>query len=77
MFTQRRNDDLEYTQAIVKLFTQMGSEFLAGRGKNPNVYGDFSFTAKAPHSQILEHAQQLWLRRCGISPISSRNKVPP
>ena len=63
MFTQRRNYDLEYTQPIVKFFAQMRSQFLTGRGKHPSVYGDFLLTAKPSHSQVLENAQQLWLRR--------------
>ena len=61
--TQRRNYDLEYTQPIVKLFAQMRSEFLTGRGKYPSVYRDFLLAAKPPHSQVLENAQQLRLRR--------------
>ena len=78
MFAQRRNHDLEYAQPIVKFFAQMRSEFLTGRGKHPNVYRDFLLAAKASHAQVLENAQQLWLRRLsGISPISSRNNVPP
>ena len=63
MFTQRRNHDLEYAQPIVKFFAQMRSEFLTGRGKYASVYCDFVLTAKPPHSQVLENAQQLWLRR--------------
>jgi hypothetical protein len=63
MFPQRRNHDLEYAQPIVKFFAQMRSEFLAGRGKYPGVYCDFVLAAKPPHSQVLENAQQLWLRR--------------
>src|ERR1035437_6975071 len=62
MFTQRRNYDLEYTQTIVKFFAQMRSEFLTGRGKYPSVYCDFVLTAKSPHPQVLDNAQQLWLR---------------
>ena len=62
MFAQRRNYDLEYAQPIVKFFAQMRSEFLTGRGKYPSVYCDFVLTAKPPHSQVLENAQQLWLR---------------
>src|SRR5580658_1370242 len=62
VFTQRRNYDLKYTQPIVKFFAQMRSDFLTGRGKYPGVYCDFMLTAKPPHPQILENAQQLWLR---------------
>src|SRR5271157_349768 len=62
MFTERRNYDLEYTQAIVKFFAQMRSERLTGRGQYPNVHRDFVLTAQPPHSQVLENAQQLGLR---------------
>ena len=62
-FAQRRNYDLEYAQPIVELFSQMRSDFLTGRGKYPNVHCDFVFAAKPPHPQVLENAQQLWLRR--------------
>ena len=54
--------DLEYAQPVVKFFAQMRSEFLAGGGKHPGVYRDFVLAAKPPHAQVLEHAQQLWLR---------------
>jgi hypothetical protein len=45
----------------------MRSDFLTGRGKYPNVYCDFALTAKPPHPQVLENAQQLWLCRL-VSP---------
>ena len=60
---QWRNYDLEYAQPIVEFFSQMRSDFLTGRGKYPNVHCDFVFTAKPPHPQVLENAQQLGLRR--------------
>jgi len=40
----------------------MRCEFLAGGGKYPGVYCDFTLTAQAAHPQVLENAQQLWLR---------------
>src|SRR5512133_2227351 len=63
MFTQRWNYDLEYTQPVVKFFAQMRSEFLTRRGKYASVYRDFVLAAKSSHSQLLENAQQFWLRR--------------
>src|SRR5579871_1053602 len=64
MFTQRRNYDLKYTQAVVELFAQMRSDFLAGRRKHPGVHGDLMLSANSSYSQVLENAQQLWL--CGL-----------
>src|SRR5579872_4488407 len=61
MFTQRRNDDLEYTQPIEEFFAQMCSGRLAGCGKYSNVDRDFLLAAQAPYSQVLENSQQLWL----------------
>ena len=62
MLTQRRNDDLEYAQPIVKFFAQVRSEVLTGRGKYPNVHGNLVLSAKSPYPQIFENAEQLWLR---------------
>src|ERR1017187_2678984 len=59
MVAQWRNHNLEYTQPVVKLLAQMRSEFLTGRGENPGVYHDFVLAAEAPHSQVLDHPQQL------------------
>ena len=77
MFAQRRNYDLEYTQPIVKFFAQMRSEFLTGRGKYPSVHWDFVLAAKPPHSQVLENAQQLWLRGLAASRRSRRETTCP
>ena len=39
----------------------MRSDFLAGGGQDAGVHRDFVLAAQAPHSQVLDHAQQLWL----------------
>ena len=62
MFAQRRNFNLEYTQPIEEFFAQMRAELVTGGGKYPHVHWDFVLTAKPPHAQVLENAQQLWLR---------------
>ena len=63
MFPQRRNYDLKYTQPVVKLLAQMRFEVLTGGRKYAGVYRDFVLTAKPPHSQVFENAQQLRLGR--------------
>ena len=57
MLSQRRNQNLEYTQPVVQFFAQMRAEFLAGGCQDPDVYRDFVLTTKPPHAQILQDAQ--------------------
>ena len=61
-FTQRRNYDLEYTQPVVEFFPQMRSQGLAGGGKHTHIDRNFALSAKSSHPQVLENAQELWLR---------------
>ncbi len=77
MFPQRRNHYLEYAQPIVKFFAQMRFELLTGRGEYASVYRDFVLTAKPPHSQVFENAQQLWLRRLGhLADLVEKQRAP-
>ena len=79
---QRRDRERDAVEAEVQILAEalagdLGLEIAVGGRDEADVDRPRGAPADAHDLAALEHAQQLRLQRGGISPISSRNTVPP
>src|SRR5690606_69261 len=81
-FTQWRDVQGKYRQAVVKVFAQafvLGQFFFTtvGGGNHTAIHWQGGGAAYTRHRTSFEYAEQVGLRPRGISVISSRNNEPP
>jgi len=78
---QRRQADFEAIESVVQIFTKAAGlhtlqQITVGGADDSHVYR-LGLAADGHHQAILQHPQEPGLQSQGMSPISSRNNVPP